>query len=246
MKSRALIFSFFCLAGILPYSQAQYQASAAPVPESASSSVFGRDQLVNAVTAQFVEHFRPEGDLQLDLLRPWTSPAGATATTDAIVMDFPSALTSSIVVRVRVQNGTQVLGECTVAFRAQLLRDAWVLRMPVDRGASFDVTQLDTRRVDVLREHDLLPVSDSETSFTYTRPTPAGHLITWRDVARRSLVRRGEVIEVAAVDGGLTVTMKALAMENGAAGDTVKVRNLVTKKEFAAQVVADARALVRF
>jgi flagella basal body P-ring formation protein FlgA len=34
-------------------------------------------------------------------------------------------------------------------------------------------------------------------------------------------------------------------MENGTAGEMVRVRNLESKKEFTAQVVADSRALVR-
>jgi flagella basal body P-ring formation protein FlgA len=35
-------------------------------------------------------------------------------------------------------------------------------------------------------------------------------------------------------------------MENGAAGETVRVRNLDSKKEFNALVVADSRVQVRF
>jgi flagella basal body P-ring formation protein FlgA len=40
--------------------------------------------------------------------------------------------------------------------------------------------------------------------------------------------------------------MKALAMENGAQGDTVTVRNPVSQKNFAAVVVDENRAQVRF
>jgi flagella basal body P-ring formation protein FlgA len=71
-------------------------------------------------------------------------------------------------------------------------------------------------------------------------------LLAWRDLTRRSLIRKGQIVEVAAIDGTLTITTKALAMENGAAGDTVKLRNLESKKDFSALVVAEARAQVRF
>jgi flagella basal body P-ring formation protein FlgA len=74
----------------------------------------------------------------------------------------------------------------------------------------------------------------------------AGRVLTWRDVVRRALVRKGALVEVAAIDGALTVTLKALAMQSGAAGDLVMVRNLESKKDITAQVVAENRVQVRF
>ena len=73
-----------------------------------------------------------------------------------------------------------------------------------------------------------------------------GRVLTWRDVARRALVRKGDLVEVAAIDGPLTVTLKALAMQSGAAGEMVTVRNLESKKDITAQVVAENRVQVRF
>jgi flagella basal body P-ring formation protein FlgA len=40
--------------------------------------------------------------------------------------------------------------------------------------------------------------------------------------------------------------MKALAMENGAQGDTVTLRNPVSRKDFSALVVDENRVQVRF
>jgi flagella basal body P-ring formation protein FlgA len=74
----------------------------------------------------------------------------------------------------------------------------------------------------------------------------AGRVLTWRDITRRPLVRKGDVVEVSAGDGQLLITMKALAMENGAQGDTVTVRNPVSRKDFAAMVVDENRVQVRF
>jgi flagella basal body P-ring formation protein FlgA len=59
-------------------------------------------------------------------------------------------------------------------------------------------------------------------------------------------VRKGDLIEVAAIDGQLQIIMRGLAMENGAAGDTVTVRNPESKRNFAAQVIAENRVQIRF
>jgi flagella basal body P-ring formation protein FlgA len=71
-------------------------------------------------------------------------------------------------------------------------------------------------------------------------------MLTWRDITRRPLVKKGDVVEVSANSGQLLVTMKALAMESGAQGDTVTVRNPISLKNFAAVVVDENRVQVRF
>ena len=54
------------------------------------------------------------------------------------------------------------------------------------------------------------------------------------------------MVEVAAVDGPLVVTMKGMAMESGAKGETVTIRNPESRKDFAALVIAENRVQVRF
>ena len=75
-----------------------------------------------------------------------------------------------------------------------------------------------------------------DNSFVFTRNLTPNRLLNWRDVARRPLVRKGEMVEVAATEGTLLITLKGLAMENGAQGDTVTVRNLESKRDIHAQV----------
>lgn len=226
------------------------RAAGQPDPSAVLSSPAGEytsEQLLASLSRQLGDHFRAEGELQLELLRPWTAGAAAFITPlDAVVAEFPATLSSSMIIRLRLQSGERILSEQTLVVRAQLLREAWVARTPLEREATFSASELDTRRVDVLRERDVVPVSEGSSELTFVRSIPAGRVLTWRDVARRALVRKGQVIEVAAVDGPLSITMKALAMENGAAGEMVKVRNLESRKEFNALVVADARAQVRF
>jgi flagella basal body P-ring formation protein FlgA len=110
----------------------------------------------------------------------------------------------------------------------------------------FDPALLETRRVDLLRERDALPAAVGDRSYIFARAVPAGRLLTWRDIGRRPLVKKGEIVEVSAVDGALALTLKAIAMENGAQGDMVTVRNQESRKDFAAVVVDENRVQVRF
>ena len=65
-------------------------------------------------------------------------------------------------------------------------------------------------------------------------------------LARRPLVRKGDLVEVTVSEGRLSLTMKALAMENGAQGDVVTVRNTESRKDFVAVVTHENQVRVRF
>ncbi|HVS53681.1 MAG TPA: flagellar basal body P-ring formation chaperone FlgA [Opitutaceae bacterium] len=213
--------------------------AAAPTPLT-------HEQLLRLLTRDLAAHFNLEGDLQLDLIRAWTPPAHVAAVWDLEVLDYPSVAASSMIVRCRIVADAAPIAEATFVLRAALWRDVWAARMPLPIGGVFDPAQLEARRVDTLRERDALPAAVGDSSYIFARGVAAGYLLTWRDVARRPLVKKGEIVEVSAADGRLLVTMKAMAMENGARGDTVTVRNPESQKNFAAMVIDENRVQVRF
>ena len=218
-----------------------------PAPASAANPVpFTRELAIGALTRAVADHYHLEGDLQLEFIRPWAPPARVATVWEMNVIEFPAVPTSSLMIRCRIVADAVAVGDFALVLRAQLWRDAWATRQPLTVGAIFDPAALETRRADLLRERDALPAAVGDRSFIFARAVPAGRMLTWRDIARRPLVRKGEVVEVAAVEGPLMVTMKAVAMENGAQGDTVTVRNAESRKDFAAMVVSENRVQVRF
>lgn len=255
MTSRASILPclFAVLIGPLAAQTETVSAASAPavsepavqLPQAPVAYDYSQDALIADLTRELAERYHVNGDLQVEVVRPWNFPRSATQPFSLTVLETPALLNSTIVARVRLQAGQQTVAETSLLLRVQLLREVWIARAPTERGASFDPALFDTRRVDTLRERDTVSTSETTNELSFTRNVPVGHMLTWRDLSRRAMVRKGQVIEVAAVDGALTITTKALAMENGAAGETVRVRNLESKKEFTALVVADSRAEVR-
>ena len=212
----------------------------------ASAVPLARDQFIAELSANLSNHFKLEGDLQLQLLRPWSPPARVAQSWAIELLEYPSVPSASMLVRCRVLADGVAAAESTLVLRAALWRDVWVAREPLISGATFDPTVLDTRRVDLLRDRDALPAIVGDRSYSLARAVSAGRVLTWRDITRRPLVRKGNLVEVSAGDGQLLITMKAVAMENGAEGDTVTVRNPVSRKDFAAMVVDENRVQVRF
>ena len=213
--------------------------SRTPVPLS-------REQFIEALSRDLATHFNLEGELQIELLRPWTAPARVAGSWSIAIVEYPAVPSSSMLVRSRVQADGAIVADASVVLRASHWRDAWVTRLPLAAGAIFDSSQLEARRIDLFRERDIVPASVGDRTYIFARTVPAGRPLTWRDISRRPLVKKGNLVEVSAADGFLLVTMKALAMENGAQGDTVTVRNPESLKNFAAVVVDENRVQVRF
>ncbi len=212
---------------------------AAPAP-------LARETFMADLARDLRTHFNLEGDLQLDLIRPWTPPTGLAETWTLEMLEYPAVPTSSMLVHGRVVADGAPAAEFTLVLRAILWRDVWVTRQPLTVGGTFDPAELETRRVDLFRERDALPATVGDHSYAFARSVGAGRMLTWHDVMRRPLVRKGNLVEVSASEGRLLITMKALAMENGAQGDTVTVRNPESRRDFAATVIDENHVQVRF
>lgn len=222
------------------------EASVAVASAPAASTPFTRDQFIAELAHGLTSHFNLEGDLQIELIRAWAPPARVATAWNIELLEYPSLPSSSMLVRYRVLADGEAVTESSLVVRATLWRDAWVSRQPLVSGSTFDPSLLETRRVDLFRDREALPAAVGDRSYSITRAVNAGRLLTWHDVGRRPLVRKGNLVEVSAADGQLLITMKALAMENGAQGDTVTVRNPESRKDFAAMVVDENHVQVRF
>lgn len=230
------LFLSFLLSGAL-------QAAETPAPATVPLT---REAFVAALTTDLVRHFNLEGDLEVELLRPWAAPGDRARDWLVEVTEYPTLPAASMLIRCRVLADGRLAGEYTVPLRALLWRDAWAARQPLTAHTPFDAALLEPRRVDFFRERDALSVTAGDHDFLFVRSIQPGRLLNWRDVARRPLVRKGEIVEVAAIDGLLHITMKGLAMESGAEGETVTIRNPESRRDFSAQVVAENRVQIRF
>lgn len=207
---------------------------------------FTQEACTAALTRALTNHFNLEGELQLELLRAWTPPAVTAADWQVVITEFPATVSAAMMLRCRLVADGVVAGEQTLTLRASLWRDAWVTRQPVTTGALFDPAVLESRRVDLFRDRDALPANVGDQTFLFTRGVNTGRIVTWRDIARRPLVRKGDMVEVSAAEGNLSITMKAIALQSGAQGEAVTLRNLESRKDFTAFVVDENRVQVRF
>jgi flagella basal body P-ring formation protein FlgA len=256
MSSRTAILSFVLVLATTATALAAGPALAGNATGNASPQILSattstalpltREYLLTALSRDLVAHYNLEGDLDLELLRAWSPPAQIATTWAITITEYPTVAASSMLLRCRVVVDGNVVAEPTLVVRAALWRDVWAARNQLTFGATFEPSMLEARRIDMFRERDALPAAVGDRSYVFARGVSAGRLLTWRDIARRPLVKKGDMVDVSAIEGTLVVTMKAVAMENGSQGDTVTVRNPDSRKDFAAMVIDENRVQVRF
>lgn len=212
-------------------------ADAMPLTQEAVSS---------AMAASIAEHYSLEGEVRVEFLRPWTAPEKVAHKWAFEVSDLPMMPSSSMLVHLKVLADGSVASEGPVTVRVEHMRDVWVVRQSLTSGAPFERTELDVRRVDGLKERDAVPASVGDNSYIFTRAVQAGHYLTWHDLGRRPLVRKGDLVDVTASEGTLSISMKALAMQSGAQGDAVTIRNIESHKDFTAIVVDENHVQIHF
>lgn len=118
-----------------------------------------------------------------------------------------------------------------------------VLNHAIKMGDVFsrDLFSLEKRMIFNPRE-TILKIEAVE-GMQASRYISAGQLLTYADLKKETVVKRGQIVKVLAGTKSFEVSMSGQVEETGAIGDIVRVKNIDSQKVFAAKVVE--RGVVR-
>jgi flagellar basal body P-ring formation protein FlgA len=207
---------------------------------------YNATRLIEDLTKIVSSHYNLEGEWQLATEREWENTDSRANIWQLAISEFPAQPSSLIVLHYRLIGDGNVVSQGSLLVKASLMRSAWVSRQPIIAHTIFETNTLEPRKVDAFRLRDAVASSVGDQSYAFNRDLPADTVITWHDISRRPLVKRGDIVEVVASEGLLSVSMKALAMSTGVRGDLVVVRNLETSKEISGIVIADNKVEIHF
>lgn len=212
------------------------------------SATLGGEELQMEIERQLREHFATDGEVKVSLLRTWAPVALAANEWTLIVTEWPTnGIASTFFMRFQVLSGGQVIAECQMPLKAQLLQEVWMSGSRLERGQPLDRSLLAVQKVNVIGEHaGLIPAKVDPSALEVLQPVPAGRALTRRDVGMKPVIRKGQVVEAGALQGRLAVKMKAVALESGAVGDLIKLRNLESRKDFNGQILNESKVQVHF
>jgi flagella basal body P-ring formation protein FlgA len=84
----------------------------------------------------------------------------------------------------------------------------------------------------------------NDDSYELTENISAGAPLLSRSIKARAVVRRGKLIEAVLQDGQLMISVKAEALEDGVMGQTIRVRNIASRREFRGKVENEQTIIV--
>lgn len=147
----------------------------------------------------------------------------------------PSAGAWSVPVRVYVDG--ELYRTVSTAWDVALWQRRSVLRRSVRAGEELAPTDFETRRVRVGTGPESGALAPEQLGTAVARrDLEAGAIVTARDVERRVVLHRGDVVSLEVRRGGVQVRALVTALGDGHVGDRVRVRCEKTGKELVARV----------
>lgn len=156
-------------------------------------------------------------------------------------------------------NGQRRLGNTTVGVRCGGEKP-WTLYVPVKIVSQVTVlaSAQPLRRGSVLKASDLVPISRDAATLPHgyfvepkalvgmqlKRSIRAGEAIVPSAVTAAPVVERGQEVLLTAAINGIEVSMKGEALEDGAAGERIQVRNLSSRRVVEGEVIGRNRVRV--
>jgi flagella basal body P-ring formation protein FlgA len=194
-----------------------------------------RDLLSATLQKDFV---KDKGDLELRLSRPWPSALVPDEPLVLKVIDLPATgVSAHFIVRFEVFAGQDRLGPWQVVGQAKVMKEVLVARTTLRRGDPLQESEITTERLDVLSLREPLDETALRNpTLELIENVQAGQPLLARSVRLKPVVQRGQFVDGLVRDGALHIALKVEVLADGRPGQTVRVRNPKTKREFYAKV----------
>lgn len=205
------------------------------------------DDFLRAIEDEVDARLKPVVNVTLVPVKGLPNLSGHQHPFSVRIGEIPPRLRGTIRINVQVENDQGVVGNWDLYFQPHLYSDVWFPRSTLRAGDLASNSDFEARRVDLLVETDaVIARSDSLQRREYSRDIRPGGPLKWTDLVERSLVRRGQVVDVVAYQGRIAISMRAKAEQDGVEGDMVFLQNLDSNKKFAGEVIGEGRVQVSF
>jgi len=149
--------------------------------------------------------------------------------------------TAAATLRFRDASGT----ERSLAVRLTWTQPALVLTRSLRRGDAIREADVTVRQIRVNRPGVFASRVSDVVGRSITRNLSQGEALPLNLVIDTPIIERGRSVTILVRSGGLAVRTRGEALESGALGDTIRVRNVASRTVVTAVVVADDTVEVR-
>lgn len=202
-------------------------------------------QLLTSVLQK--QYAKDAGELGLRLTRPWTSANVPDEPFALKVLEIPtSGIGPVFIIRFELETAFgEHIGSWQASLQAKVWREIWVSGSPLRRGDSLRGADLKRERRDMLLcREPLAEVASDDQSLEFSESVQPDSPILARMLRHRAIVHRGQSIAALVHDGALMITLKVEALEDGAAGQVIRVRNPISRRDLHGKVLDEQNILV--
>lgn len=243
VTGRAVTFTPAQINELLQKSAPEYVSTnwigAAQIKVTRRTRTLNESEVKDLLTAALQDNYvKDRGELELRFTRNFNAVAVADETLTVKLLDVPTAgVTPNFIARFEILAGDEVAGKWQMPVTASIWQDVYVAGSALKRGQLVRDADLSPERRDILSIRDAVTKLERDNPFLeIAENVPAGMPISNRALKLRPIVHRGKTAEAIIRDGGLTLSVKVEILEDGLPGQTIRVRNLKSKKEFRGKV----------
>lgn len=193
-------------------------------------------ELLTATLQQ--DHVKDRGELELRFTRQFPTVNLIDEPLTVKLLDLPSAgVTANFIARFELRAGEELAGTWQIPVQARIWREVYVAGAPLKRGQLVRDADINRERRDLLTAPEaLVEIELNNPGLELAENIKPGLALTSRSLRQRPVVQRGKFADAIINDGTLTLSVKVEVLEDGLPGQTVRVRNLKSKREFRGKV----------
>jgi len=184
------------------------------------------------------EQVRDRGELELRFVRPFAPVLVPDEPLQLRVLDLPNTgISPNFIARTELRAGEEIVGTWQLNVTAKVWREIWVARSPLLRGQAMQGADIGQERRDVLTFKEGLAALPTDLgSYDVAENMTGGQVLSARSLKQRPVIHRGKTLDALIQEGALTIAVKVEALEDGLPGQTVRVRNIKSRREFRGKV----------
>ena len=202
-----------------------------------------RDQITQELQRRFA---RNGGEIEVRLSRPWRSVSIPDESLDIRLLDLPTAgLQSLISLKVEGLGGGDAVGSWFQPIQVRHWCEVPVAAAALRRGQPLVEVETVLERRDVLVSRGILKaLPKAVQDYELAEGLAPGQAFSDRTLRLKTVVFRGRRVDARIQAGTLEITTKVEALEDGYPGQSIRVRNPLSKREFRGVVQGEDSVLV--
>ena len=228
------------IAAAAPELAATNWAGAAAIRISRSAHEFAESDLMALLTSTLQRDcVKDKGELELVLTQPWSAPMVPNESLTLKILEMPSSgIIPSFIVKFELRTARETVGIWQATVKAQVWREVWTARSSLTRSQPLSEADIARERRDILSVHEsLADFSAGEDALEIAEFVSPNAVLLARHIRAKAVIHRGQVADARLQDGALNIRMSVVALEDGAPGQTIRLRNPLSLRYLTGKVL---------